>query len=150
MQLLKILLLSLLLAESDGRLMMKLESSSSSSSVEMKTKLKLVADLIAGRPGENIVIVADIGHIEKFASLDVGFRYVTLIETGKITNQTVEALRRVHLKDNKPCFYIILPTQKDTDADIKRLISTVKEDSYGKVSVVYPATVNVKDLYRDL
>ena len=150
MELLKFLLLGLILSDADGRFTIKSHNGSNTAQVEIKAKLRLVADIIAARPGDNIVVVADVDVIEEFSGVDVGMRYVTLIQAEKLSSRIVQKIAKVHLKDNKPSCYLILPSQMYPDSKIKGMISTVQStDSYAKVAVIYPTFVNVKDLYED-
>ena len=69
-----------------------------------------------------------IGHIDDLAELpeaDIGTS-VTMLEPDKVTNQTIEDLTVMYLKDDKPGLYIILPSVTDTDEQLKDLITTIE------------------------
>ena len=151
MLLFKVLLLGLILSDADGRFTIKSDNGSSFLlGTKEKLKLKLVADIIAARPGDNVVIIADVDNIERLSQLDVGMSHATLIHNGELSNQMVEKLMRGHLKDNKQSFYLLLPSDIDGDEKIKELILTIQNlDSYAEVAVVYPTPVDVNQLYED-
>ena len=54
------------------------------------------------------------------------------------------------LKDNNPCFYIILLSATDTDDQVKHMISKIQDEDFdAKVTVIYNDPVDVENLYQD-
>ena len=152
MRLSKAIILTLLLVEARCSLLNSLESSYNISFTpqRMSVKMKLVTDIIANRNDENIVLIANLPDIADFSRLDIGTTYVTLLEPKSITDQTIRDLTILHLKDNKPCFYIALVDSSDTEDGISGLLSTIKDvDHDARVAVIYDHSVDVKDQYEN-
>ena len=142
------LLLTCIFIKSQANLLSKLQPIGSLSNFDHPLRLKkmgLITDIIAARRGENVVFIISIREIH---ILRVNFGG-TYIESDRVTEEMMEDLELLKLKNNKPCFYIILPIATDTDDKIEALITTIKNsDTDSTVAVVYDDPVDVVNLYR--
>ena len=146
------LLLSLIIAEAQSSLLSTLKNIPDliKPPLVLTIKLKLLGDIIASRQRSDIVIIANLDDLAEVLKTDLEMENVAILEPNIVANQTIEDLRIMYLKDNKPGFYILLPSIADTDENLKDLMSTIQAiDFSAKIAVVYEDMVDVEVLYRD-
>ena len=150
MKFLSMLLLNSVLGVARTRLLNRLGAVGNSShpEPELTVKMKLITDIIAARQGRNIVIIAHLKDITDIPSIHLeGTIKLEPIESIK---ETLGKLKLFHMKDNRPSFYMILPSTMDTDDEIKSLLSLIQdEDSDAEVTIIYNDSVDVENLYKD-
>ena len=142
-------LLSLILAAANSNLLPALKDVSNyNRGPDVAAKLKLVNDVIGSREEDDVVIIA---HIDDLVELSETYAASAVkLQLSDVTNQTLEDLQILYIKDNKLGLYIVLPSITDTDEEVKDLILNIQGfDFNARVAVFYEDTVDVKALYKD-
>ena len=142
---LRFLLMMLIVSEAHGNLKEALQTIQNTSNWQLKEspKMKLIADIIEAKPGNNIVMNGHLQDLENVFKVNFGMNYATKMELDKLGYQDIQDLKRVHLQDNKPNFYMVLSSKKDTDAKIQALTSLIQNTDFNaQIAILYEDYVN--------